>query len=436
MRTAISRLPLLALAGSLVANPLAAQQVINLPERDKALTGEPTPVFAVGKEEGESWEMLSNVSAVAFDRQDNLYILDSGNFRVLVFDRSGKYVRQIGKQGNGPGELTFPMALAVASDGNLVIADMGRGGFAVFKSDGSYVKNVAGPEGYRPGAGGVYLDPQGNAIFRTMQVLRGGPGQAPPTGPTTSPILRTAVAENATPTTLYEIPMPAPKVQESGSGGRVMRMVMFAPPTFAPPAVWGALPNGSVVVAHDPEYAIKLVDPSGRVANVIQRSAKPRRVTRRDQEAAREQRRKQLENPSGSGQGVRITNNNGATSFGWATGGGAPQMTKDQIEQQLREMTFADVMPMIRSLRTDPLGRIWVERTPEQVDGDAIIDLLGPDGRYLGSLSGQTLPNAVSNSGLAAYIERNDLDVQQVAVRRLPSAWSVGLPAARGVGDR
>jgi hypothetical protein len=421
------------MASLLLAHPLAAQQRVVLPDRDTRLAGTPTPVFTVGKEEGESWEMLANAQAVTFDRADNLYVLDSGNFRVLVFDRAGRFVREIGKQGNGPGELTFPMGLAIAPDGRLVIADMGRGGFAIFEHDGTYVENVAAPAGLRPSSTmGFAVDASGAAVFRTMPAMRGGPG-APPLDPqqlTKSPIVRTALEANATPTTLYEIPMPAPRVQEAGqAGGRVMRMVMYAPPTFTPTAAWGALPNGTIAVAHDPGYAIKLVDATGRLQRTITRDEQPRRVTKRDQERAKEQRRKQLENPS-SGQGIRVTNNSGASSFSFGTGG--EKLTSAQIEERLRDMTFAEVMPMIQTLRTDPLGRIWVQRMPDEVGGDGVVDLLGPDGRYLGTLEGHKIPDAVSNSGLAAWIERDELDVQRVAVRRLPPAWSQGLDAARG----
>lgn len=430
-----SRVLLTATAAVLAVAPLDAQQTVTLPGKETPLTGTPSPVFAVGAEEGESWEMLSNVQAVRFDGQDHLYVLDSGNFRVLVFDRSGKFLRQIGKQGNGPGELTFPLGLAIAPDGKLVIADMGRGGFAIFNPDGSYVKNLASPEGMRvSGGSNFFVDATGSVIARSMPSITRGPGDSgPPQGPMFSPIVRHPMSEDAKPTTLFQIEMPAPKVQESGNaGGRVMRMVMFAPPTFAPNATFAALPNGGVAVSVDPEYAVKIVDPAGKVQRVVQREGKPRRVTRRDQDAARENLRKQLSSPSGQG-GMRVTNNDGRMSF--AFGGGGGNMSKEQIEEQVKNMTFAEVMPMVQAVRTDPMGRIWVQRTPEQVGGTGTIDLLAGDGRYLGSILGQKLPDAVSSSGLAAYIERDDLDVQRVAVRRMPASWMVGVAGAGRIGD-
>ncbi len=445
MQNASPRLPVFAAAlGMLSAMPATAQQRIVPPDRDRILAGAPTPVFAVGKEEGESWEMLANVTAVAFDRQNNLYVLDAGNYRVLVFDARGRFLRQIGKQGDGPGELSFALGLAIAPDGDVVIADMGRAGFAIFKPDGTYVKNIAAPEGTRPGGaqtGGIYVDGNGSVIFRSGFTLLGGGlrgGQAGARGGANlssqriaqefakSPIVRVPLGENAKATTLYELPMPQPKVQAAGSGGRQQVRVSLAPPTFSPPSAFAALPNGSVAVAHDAEYAVKLVDANGNVQRVVARKEKPRKVTRRDQDRAREQLRERLSNPSGQG-GMQVMNVNGRMSFSF---GGGRALPKDQIEQSVREMTFAEVMPLIQSLRADPLGRIWVQRTGDQVGEDGPVDLLASDGRYLGSLVRQKVPDAVSATGLAAYIERDELDVQRIVVRRLPAAWSQGLAAA------
>src|SRR5262245_19759035 len=98
----------------------SSQQRVALPAQDRILTEKATPQFAIGAEDGENWELLSSVRQVAFDANENLYILDGGNFRVLVFSPTGKFIRQIGKQGSGPGELMLPISMAVTSDGRVV----------------------------------------------------------------------------------------------------------------------------------------------------------------------------------------------------------------------------------------------------------------------------------------------------------------------------
>jgi hypothetical protein len=87
------------------------------------------------------------------------------------------------------------------------------------------------------------------------------------------------------------------------------------------------------------------------------------------------------------------------------------------------EPTFAEVMSVVSGITTDPHGRVWVQR--RNADGTAAgpIDLVDAAGRYIGTLPAQPLPSAVSASGLAAWIERDDLGVERIAVRRLPAGW-------------
>jgi 6-bladed beta-propeller protein len=59
---------------------------------------------------------------VSVDDAGTMYVADVGNARVLVFDRNGSHVRTIGREGQGPGEFSFPMAAVVAGD-RLYVSD-------------------------------------------------------------------------------------------------------------------------------------------------------------------------------------------------------------------------------------------------------------------------------------------------------------------------
>jgi len=80
-----------------IAAPVAAQEVVRLPQRDQAMAGSLAQVFAVGKEEGEHYEVFSNVPSVAFDGNGSLYIVDRDDGRVLVFSKEGRFARQIAR---------------------------------------------------------------------------------------------------------------------------------------------------------------------------------------------------------------------------------------------------------------------------------------------------------------------------------------------------
>jgi DNA-binding beta-propeller fold protein YncE len=60
--------------------------------------------------------------------------------RVTVFDRSGKYLRTIGKTGTGPGEFRTPHALEFDSMGRLLVADRHNHRIQILTKDGKFVR--------------------------------------------------------------------------------------------------------------------------------------------------------------------------------------------------------------------------------------------------------------------------------------------------------
>ena len=58
---------ILTVALSLIASPLAAQQVVELPAEDRLLDADFEEVYRVGAVTGEDWETFGNVHDLAFD---------------------------------------------------------------------------------------------------------------------------------------------------------------------------------------------------------------------------------------------------------------------------------------------------------------------------------------------------------------------------------
>ena len=57
---------------------------------------------------------------------NQIYVSDSNNHRIQVFDRYGNYVAAFGSQGAGFGQFNTPKGLTLAPDGSLIIADSGN----------------------------------------------------------------------------------------------------------------------------------------------------------------------------------------------------------------------------------------------------------------------------------------------------------------------
>ncbi len=63
---------------------------------------------------------FQSVCGVAVDKDDNIYICDSGTHCVLKFNKEGDLLKKFGEKGSGPNEFDDPQGIAVAGDRVLV----------------------------------------------------------------------------------------------------------------------------------------------------------------------------------------------------------------------------------------------------------------------------------------------------------------------------
>ncbi len=74
---------------------------------------------------------------IAVDKEGNKYVLDAGNYRIVKFDNNWNFIRTIGRQGKGPGELSSPVTVDIDSNGNIHVIDQGNQRIQVYNPDGS-----------------------------------------------------------------------------------------------------------------------------------------------------------------------------------------------------------------------------------------------------------------------------------------------------------
>ena len=55
--------------------------------------------------------------------EGDVFVADTGNKRVQVFDADGNFLREFGGWGTGPGQLDEPVGIAVSPDGTVAVAD-------------------------------------------------------------------------------------------------------------------------------------------------------------------------------------------------------------------------------------------------------------------------------------------------------------------------
>lgn len=94
-----------------------------------------------GDEEGDNYLFYDPI-AIASDQRRNIYVLDSKNFRVQVFDNDRKFLRSLGRQGQGPGEFGRPECIDLDDAGNIYIGDPGNGRIEVFDPSGMRLRSI------------------------------------------------------------------------------------------------------------------------------------------------------------------------------------------------------------------------------------------------------------------------------------------------------
>jgi len=85
-----------------------------------------------------------NPMAISCDKEGNVYILDYKANDIKKFDSYGKFIKIIGRRGQGPGEFNMPFLMTFARD-RLVIWDMMNLRFCGLTPNGDYIESVNFP---------------------------------------------------------------------------------------------------------------------------------------------------------------------------------------------------------------------------------------------------------------------------------------------------
>lgn len=139
------------------------------------LSAEGKTLMALGKK-----EEAGRPTGLALDEARNrLYVADTSRHRVLVYDLAGRHLLTFGERGSAPGQLNYPVNLAVDRDGKLLVTDTGNFRVQVFDGEGKFL-NTFGQLGDSYGnfsrPKGVGVDSDNNiyvvdAAFNNFQIF-------------------------------------------------------------------------------------------------------------------------------------------------------------------------------------------------------------------------------------------------------------------------
>lgn len=377
-----------------------AQVATELPREDRPLQAAVTPRFTIGGSKATGWDAFARIDGAAFDGHGNLYLLDRQSRHVVMVGPDGRFVREIGREGEGPGEFAAPVSLAVLPDGSSIVLDVLTRRLSLFAPHGAFVRDVAAtagagmPRAIHAAGHAVVGDVRtfvrdGEVVTRTADGMQA-------TGD--RPIQRYPLMPEEEAQVVYRARLETPPLDERGQPYLAAFVHAFG---------MTALPDGRMVLSDTAAYELTIVGAGGAVERVLKRPLPDRPVT----DAHRDAERKRLLADLAEGRppaGVAIT--------------GSARPSREEVERHFREridaMRFPATFPHVGTLRADASGRIWVERTGTGPADAHPIDVLTPEGTYLGTLPAGApgLPVAFGPGGAAAFVELDELDVPVVRV--------------------
>lgn len=155
MTTTRYRLPLLTLLSLVYALSAAQAQAganrraESYPPLSRFVTFD-TPVLTIGSENSDGPTLFGNITGVAIDLQQNIYVLDYTSKSVRVFAKDGRFLSSAGRPGRGPADMSWPQALFHDGRSRLFVFDHVNGVIVFNSKDGQLTHHRTFGAEYRP----------------------------------------------------------------------------------------------------------------------------------------------------------------------------------------------------------------------------------------------------------------------------------------------
>lgn len=116
----------------------------NITETNERVVPVDTLVIAmqIGTDYGDSTNTFGMITDAAIDNNGNILILDRMAANLKMYDSLGEFVRNVTRDGNGPGELVLPWDMFLFGDGRLMVLDPGKQGFIVFDDSLRFIEEL------------------------------------------------------------------------------------------------------------------------------------------------------------------------------------------------------------------------------------------------------------------------------------------------------
>lgn len=219
----------------------------------------------------EGPELFGGIGGVALGSNGEIFVLDNQAAEVRVFDLQGAFLQTLGRQGQGPGELSGAAGLALDREGTVWVMNWGNARYT----------------GFDPASGQVHNEVRSSISFHQFP----WPGTFDEAGK----LFDVALDDDRKPAVLLlddqflpadTLRLPQPSDADQISFHRGALRIASMPEPFAPAPSWAPRARGGIVIGEGREYRLHRVGFGGDTSMTIELDRVPAEVTPAEADSA------------------------------------------------------------------------------------------------------------------------------------------------------